>query len=220
MGNYRLHKVYSEQREQYTRVARELHTSPQLNAEFVMKLYPLSLERSAWLSAIEMEEAWALESARHTWDEERAKIEDEWKKGKERVRERLLDGIEERRRKAREEKESDGVLADAPAFDAPPPARPTKKTTKPAPFTLAASHPFGAAGEEMVSPFPLPLTAFSGVGGWVNGKRRPKGIGQAGGVTLGKAISNLTGLKESEIEYDMSEIKKGLKRKRARGPGY
>lgn len=36
-------------------------------------------------------------------------MEDEWKRGRERIRERLMDGIEERRRRAREEKDGEGA---------------------------------------------------------------------------------------------------------------
>lgn len=44
------------------------------------------------------------------WEEERERVEEEWKKGRERVRERLFEGIEERRRRAREEKDGEGVV--------------------------------------------------------------------------------------------------------------
>lgn len=36
-------------------------------------------------------------------------MEEEWKRGRERVRERLIEGIEDRRRRAREEKEGEGT---------------------------------------------------------------------------------------------------------------
>lgn len=44
------------------------------------------------------------------YDEEREKVEEEWKRGRERVRERLMEGVEERRRRAREEKEGEGTV--------------------------------------------------------------------------------------------------------------
>ena len=43
------------------------------------------------------------------YEEERERVEDEWKKGREKIKERLLEGIEERRRRAREEKEGEGA---------------------------------------------------------------------------------------------------------------
>ncbi|KDN47652.1 hypothetical protein RSAG8_03442, partial [Rhizoctonia solani AG-8 WAC10335] len=41
--------------------------------------------------------------------EEQEKIEEEWKRQKDRLRERMLEAIEERRRKAREEKDGEGA---------------------------------------------------------------------------------------------------------------
>lgn len=73
----------------------------------------------------------------------------------------------------------------------------------------------------MVSPFPLPLTAYAGgMGAWgANGRKRQKGVGPSGGLTLGKAIGSLAGLKESEVEADLGEVKKAVKRKRRAGQG-
>lgn len=94
--------------------SRILLANPSDSTDYALTLYTHSLERAAMLSEIEMREEWALESARTTWDEERSKAEEEWKKGKERLRERLLEGLEERRKKAREEMASDGALAGEP----------------------------------------------------------------------------------------------------------
>jgi hypothetical protein len=47
-----------------------------------------------------------LSSARKLYQVERQKIEDEYKKSRDLVRQRLLDGLEERRRKIREDKET------------------------------------------------------------------------------------------------------------------
>ena len=70
----------------------------------------LSLQRSAILAQLEMEEKHALEAVQTAYTEEREKVEDEWKRGRDRVRERLIEGIEERRRRAREEKEGEGTV--------------------------------------------------------------------------------------------------------------
>ena len=77
---------------------------------FKLRLFPLSLERSALLAQFEAEERYAIECAQIAYDEERERVEGEWKKGRQRVRERLLEGIEERRRRAREEKEGEGTV--------------------------------------------------------------------------------------------------------------
>lgn len=77
---------------------------------FKLRLLPLSLERSALLAQFEAEERYAIECAQIAYDEERERVEEEWKKGRQRVRERLLEGIEERRRRAREEKDGEGTV--------------------------------------------------------------------------------------------------------------
>lgn len=56
------------------------------------------------------------------YDEERERVEEEWRRGRERIRERMLEGIEERRRRAREEKEGEGtVVGMSPASHIPLP---------------------------------------------------------------------------------------------------
>ena len=81
-----------------------------MNGLFKLRLLPPSLERSALLAQFEAEERYAVECAQIACDEERERVEEEWKKGRQRVRERLLEGIEERRRRAREEKEGEGTV--------------------------------------------------------------------------------------------------------------
>lgn len=93
-------------------MAIELAIHPQESSAYALKLYPISLERSALLAQLACEKRYALEGVRTAWEEERERIEDEWKKGQEKVRERLLEGIEERRRKAREEKDGEGILGE------------------------------------------------------------------------------------------------------------
>lgn len=94
----------------------QLSTRPETNALFNLRLLPLSLERSALLAQLELEEKHGLESAQIAYDEERERVEEEWKRGRDRVRERLMEGIEERRRRAREEKDGEGTVAGEFAF--------------------------------------------------------------------------------------------------------
>jgi hypothetical protein len=70
----------------------------------------MSLERSALLAQHAFEEKHSLESIQTAYEEERERVEEEWRKGRDRIRERLLEGIEERRRRAREEKEGEGTV--------------------------------------------------------------------------------------------------------------
>ena len=77
-----------------------------------MRMYPISLERSALLSQLEMEEGYALEGVQTAWEEEKDRVEEEYVRGRDRVRERLLEGVEERRRRAREEKDGEGTVGE------------------------------------------------------------------------------------------------------------
>lgn len=91
-------------------------------------------------------------------------------------------------------------------------------------------NPHSLSVDELPSPFPLPLTSTvipnggagnaggGGGGGGGGGRRRPKGGGThqsqvIGG--LGKSLAMLSQTKESEIENDLGEIRRGNKRRRA-----
>ena len=88
----------------------QLSLRPETSPMYNLRLLPLSIERSAILVQYENEERYANDCVQTAYEEERARVEEEWKKGRDRVRERLLEGIEERRRKAREEKEGEGAM--------------------------------------------------------------------------------------------------------------
>jgi hypothetical protein len=77
---------------------------------FNLSLYPITLERSARLNQAAIDYEDALRHADQAYEEELNKLHEEWQTGRERVKERLLEGIEERRRRAREDKDGDGIL--------------------------------------------------------------------------------------------------------------
>ena len=77
---------------------------------FNLSLYPITLERSARLNQATLDYEAALLHADQAHEEELNKLHEEWQTGRERVKERLLEGIEERRKRAREEKDGDGIL--------------------------------------------------------------------------------------------------------------
>lgn len=106
-------RSYAETIAELNAVSFRLSTRPETVPAYQLRLYPLSLERSALLAAAALQERYALESIQTAYEEERAKVEEEWKRGRERIRERLLDGIEERRRRAREEKDGEGAAGGA-----------------------------------------------------------------------------------------------------------
>ncbi|KZV93149.1 hypothetical protein EXIGLDRAFT_717569 [Exidia glandulosa HHB12029] len=201
-----------------------LHTAPETHAEFTMRLYPKSLERAALLRQIAYEETYALECAKQAWDEERVKVEQEWSKGRERVRERLLEGVEERRRRAREEKDGEGTIDSAMDGNSRPhvtrklrnkigPASPPPPSAgeKQVPLNL---NPNSLAVEELPSPFPLTLTDASLASANGGVKRTKKGGAQIQAVGLGKAILQLTQLKDAEVDADLGEIRRASKKRR------
>ncbi|KAJ9095622.1 hypothetical protein QFC21_005493 [Naganishia friedmannii] len=86
---------------------------PSTSVSLQAPMYMLSLERDAWLDSIDTQYEYKLSSARKLYQVERQKIEDEYKKSRDLVRQRLLDGLEERRRKIREDKETaNDIVAD------------------------------------------------------------------------------------------------------------
>ncbi|KAF8878876.1 hypothetical protein BD779DRAFT_1612984 [Infundibulicybe gibba] len=154
----------------------QLATRPETHPLYNLRLLPLTID----------EEKYGVECAQTAYDEERERVEEEWKRGRDRVRERLMEGIEERRRRAREEKEGEGTLGDATLEQSRPHI--TRKLrnkigTSPPPTPLgvpAASssatngaallgalpiatgpmlNPHSLSVDELPSPFPLPLTS-------------------------------------------------------------
>ena len=87
----------------------QLSARPELSPLYNLRLYPLSLERSALLAQSAGEERRGLGCVDVAYEEEKMRVEEECRTGRLRVRERLLEGLEERRKKAREEKEGEGT---------------------------------------------------------------------------------------------------------------
>jgi hypothetical protein len=104
-------RQYTESISALHTVAMQLAARPETLQSYTLRLYPLSIERSALLAQLEVEERNALESADAAYELERERVEEEWKRGRDRIRERLLEGIEERRRRARDEKDGEGTVS-------------------------------------------------------------------------------------------------------------
>ena len=258
-------RQYAESISALHSVAMQLAARPETLPSYTLRLYPLSIERSALLAQLAVEERNSLESAEAAYQLERERVEEEWKRGRDRIRERLLEGIEERRRRARDEKDGEGTVSGTwalyflleghvaeafsteAALDSQSRPHITRKLrnrlgTSPPPTPLATysngvtngaghtppgpiTNPHSLSVDELPSPFPLPLTAttlLNMTAGNVNsngGRRRPKGGGfqvQAVGG-LGKSGASLTGCKETEVESDLGEIRRGNKRRRGGG---
>lgn len=103
--------TYATEAIQHLRAAATLLAHrPDQSGVYNLRLYPLSLERAALLAMLAGEERHAKGAVHAAYEEEQARVEQEWKRGRERVRDRLLEGIEQRRRRAREEKDGDGTV--------------------------------------------------------------------------------------------------------------
>ncbi|KAJ6610408.1 hypothetical protein B0H10DRAFT_1953894 [Mycena sp. CBHHK59/15] len=214
---------YNETVNVLQRMALQLSTRPETLPLYELRLLALSLERSALLVQLELEEKHALDCAHQAYEEECQRVEDEWRRGRDRVRERLLEGIEERRRRAREEKgrrhrrrRLHGAVA--PAHHAQ--AAEQDGHVAPAYAPRRAWHG-SRARRGVISNQPItsgPQRGCRERGAGTNGRRRPKGssthLSQAIGG-LGKSLAALTGCKESEIENDLVEIRRANKRRRA-----
>ncbi|KAJ6466706.1 hypothetical protein C8R47DRAFT_1025100 [Mycena vitilis] len=181
---------YNETVSALQRTALQLSTRPETLPLYELRLLPLTLERSALLVQLEIEEKHAMDCAHMAYEEERQRVEDEWRRGRDRVRERLLEGIEERRRRAREEKEGEGTVGDASMEQSRPHITRklrNKMGTSPPPTPLGAPvpgltngaglisnlpitsgpflNPHSLSVDEIPSPFPLPLTSTAIPGG-------------------------------------------------------
>jgi hypothetical protein len=162
----------------------QLAARPETSPLYTLRLYPHSLERSALLAQGALEERRGLTCADVAYDEEKLRIEEECRAGRMRVRERLLEGLEERRKKAREEKEGEGTNGDA-SLDSQSRPHITRKLrnklgTSPPPTPAGAQpsngahingsatpptlggplhNPLTLGVDEIPSPFPLPLAS-------------------------------------------------------------
>lgn len=87
----------------------QLAARPETSPAYNIRLLPLSTERSALLAQFAIEEKNALESTQAAYELETQKVQEEWEKGRAQIRQRLMEGIEERRRRAREEKDGEGT---------------------------------------------------------------------------------------------------------------
>jgi hypothetical protein len=105
-----VNRIYEDLYKDLTNRNALLSKDPSSSRPLDLPLYLLNLERDALLSSIEMHWEYRHSSLIHLHALERQRIEDDHRKGRELVRQRLLDGVEERRRKIREDKESVGDI--------------------------------------------------------------------------------------------------------------
>ncbi|CAG7846922.1 SubName: Full=Related to centrosomal protein ATPase-Laccaria bicolor {ECO:0000313/EMBL:CCA71380.1} [Serendipita indica DSM 11827] len=211
-------------------LANQLSNDPAENHAYQLRMYPYTLERAARLNIAMVDYDNALSRAEQAYNDEKTRVEEEWVNAKARLRTRLLEGIEERRRRAREEKDAETATGEL-IMDAQ--ARPhiTRKVkekmvaagnSSPRPTTPSlTSIDHTLRVDDITTPFPLalssvqlppPLTPAPPVGG----RRKGKGGGQAQAL-IAKGLPSwhhLTEVKESEKDMDLGEIRRAAKRKR------
>lgn len=102
-------RMYQETIAGLQNVSMQLAARPETSPAYNIRLLPLSTERSALLAQFAIEEKNAIESTEAAYELESQRVKEEWERGHARIRERLLEGIEERRRRAREEKDGEGA---------------------------------------------------------------------------------------------------------------
>ncbi|KAG9102840.1 hypothetical protein FRC06_000986 [Ceratobasidium sp. 370] len=269
-----LRRAFVEQQNTLRALAHQLYTQPNTHPEFSLNLYPLTLERTANLNRIEAAERAGITRAEAAYEEEQEKIEEEWRQRRTRVQERMLEAIEERRRKAREEKDGEGAESILDPQSRPHATRnsrhgqgistPTLSEPSGAGGALSGMAGLGSGGlstagmarwpwalagppvpEDQPSPFTLPLTSLNPPNSFTvnaRGKRvkdnKTTGpidlavskalapartgwtdVGAACMKLMGRAVLMLAPAKDSEVESDLNEIRRGLKRRRNMAPG-
>ncbi|KAI0055093.1 hypothetical protein BV25DRAFT_1768896, partial [Artomyces pyxidatus] len=90
----------------------QLSASPETISASTLRLYPLSLERSALLTQLAVGERKAIESAGAGLQLEQEHVEEEFWRRHKRIGERLFNGIEEWRRWAHNKKDGKGTVSD------------------------------------------------------------------------------------------------------------
>ncbi|OCF35691.1 hypothetical protein I317_03215 [Kwoniella heveanensis CBS 569] len=89
-----------------------VNSQPPTNAKYLLRVYPMSIERDALLEAAEVEYQYKASQAKKMYESERESIEAQYWDARDQVRQRLLAAVEDRRRRLREEKEGGDVVTD------------------------------------------------------------------------------------------------------------
>ncbi|EEB90609.1 hypothetical protein MPER_11160 [Moniliophthora perniciosa FA553] len=190
---------YSENITALHTAAYQLSTKPETYPLYNLRLLPLTIERSAYLSQLQLEEEYARNRAELAYEEERERVEEEWRRGRDRKASKNAEDVPEKIK--REKGPSDATLDSQSRPHITRKLR-NKIGTSPPPTPLpgAANQPNGAnigaisnmpittgpflnphslSVDEIPSPYPLPLTATSSSN---TGAGAPLGTG-AGGTT-------------------------------------
>ncbi|KAJ9103342.1 hypothetical protein QFC19_004440 [Naganishia cerealis] len=115
--------------------------------EIIEKVEKQHAEKIQNFQHIDTQYEYKLASARKLYQVERQKIEDEYKKSRELVRQRLLDGLEERRRKIREDKETTNDIVADTLNDVSGRSRHSRQGVLPKPYYEGVVQGNGSGGE-------------------------------------------------------------------------
>ncbi|WVR08971.1 hypothetical protein IAU60_006030 [Kwoniella sp. DSM 27419] len=105
---------------------RAVNAQPPTSAKYLLRVYPLSIERDALLEAAEVEYQYKASQGKKMYESEREAIEAQYWDARDQVRQRLLAAVEDRRRRLREEKEGGDVVTDT-LLEAQIRPRPTRR---------------------------------------------------------------------------------------------
>lgn len=103
-------RMYIETHTNLSHLASSLLPLPPTSQSYLLSLYTLTLERDALLSQISHHHEYRVDSSRKLFDLERDKLEDDYRKARDGVRQMLLDKVDERRKRLREEKDGGDVM--------------------------------------------------------------------------------------------------------------
>jgi hypothetical protein len=101
---------FSQLYKDYHNENKAVNSQPPTSAQYLLKIYPVGIERDALLEATEIDYQYKKGQATRAYEAEREGIEGAYWDARDQVRQRLLGAIEERRRKLREEKEGGDVI--------------------------------------------------------------------------------------------------------------
>ncbi|TXT13715.1 hypothetical protein VHUM_01082 [Vanrija humicola] len=104
---------FSQQYKEYHNENKAVNTQPPTSSKYLLRLYPKTIERDAFLTATETHHQYKVNQAKKMYESERDHIEGMYWEARDQVRQRLLASIEERRRKLREEKEGGDVVTES-----------------------------------------------------------------------------------------------------------
>ncbi|EIM20796.1 hypothetical protein E3Q22_01814 [Wallemia mellicola] len=193
-----------------------------------LRLYELSLERDAILSAIKHTYGYAMDSAKSLYEIERSRVEEEYDSVQRSIKTKLIDAIEEKKRKLKEEKDMEvGVesLLDATNFSrstrtsrnrksgnvsSSVGGTPSQQDPNESEATVPSSSYLGVAFEDILG--------SSSLNSVLGGKKKKTPAGPPGMtgpfLGLGRSInSGLTAAKDIDVDTDMMEIRKKRRRK-------